>query len=349
MSNIKDILSKPLMLDYLKTRTYPPFIGQTLFPETKKPNMRFEYIKGARNVPVIAHVHAFGTEAELGHREGFGKVSLKALLIKRKIGLDEEIIIELSNPRTDAEFQYLKNEVFNDVDNMVSAVRARIEKMRMDVLSTGLMPVDENGLSFTIDFLVPEANKPVLTGTDLWSSDDSDPIEDMTAWTEIIRDTTGDVLTRTLTSGKVLSRLLRHPKIRSAMFGVNSAMMPTKAQLNAFLEQQGLPKIAVNDAKYRDFDKYDGDGNPLYKTERYFAENKFVMMPDGTMGETLFAPTAEETRLIKDPGIDIRKIGNIIADIYETDEPVGHWTKAVAIAAPSFPLADSVIQATVLA
>ena len=55
MANILDMFGQVQMLDYLKARTYDPFLGQTLFPAVKKPTLKFEYIRGAGNsLPTIA-------------------------------------------------------------------------------------------------------------------------------------------------------------------------------------------------------------------------------------------------------------------------------------------------------
>lgn len=345
MAEIYEVLSKPTVLQYIKNRTYPPLMGQTLFPEVKKPDFEFEYIKGSGGLPVIAHLHAFDTEAEIGSRDGYEKVNFEAFMIKRKIRVDERNIIKLRTPRNDAEFKYVRDKLFNDIDNMVNAVRSRIEKCRMDVLAKGVLEIRENGVNKDVDYLVPDKNKPVLTGTDLWSSPDSDPLKDMLEWKEIVRDATGDVVTRALTSTKILMMLCNHPKIRKAMLGVNSEIIPTRIQLNAFLAEHELPRIAVNDTKYREETSQPG----VYATHRYFPENKFVMMPDGLLGETIYGPTPEEGELMSDKSVDIRDVGNIIVEIYKTKDPVAHWTKAVALSAPSFPMADSVIQATVAA
>ncbi|MEG0450946.1 MAG: major capsid protein, partial [Lysinibacillus sp.] len=90
--------------------------------------------------------------------------------------------------------------------------------------------------------------------------------------------------------------------------------------------------------------------NGTYSTHRYFPVNSFVMFGDGAMGETLFGPTAEENRLTRDPSIEISKIGNVLAMVYEENvDPVSTWTKAVATAIPSFPAADEVFQAQPIA
>jgi hypothetical protein len=341
MPSVLDLFKQAEVLNYLQNRTYAPLLGASLFPEVKKQSLEFELIKGAGRTPVVASVHAFDTEAEIGSREA-SKMALEAALIKRKIGLTEKEIIALENPRNAAEQTYLMQNVYNDIDVLVAGVNARIEQMRMEVLAKGTLTLAENGLNTSINYGVPAANKEALAGTDLWTDTaNSDPLDDLLRWA----DTLGSRPTRALTSNSVLSSLLKHPKVISALFGTGSGRIASRGDLNAFLSQHDLPQIAVYDAKFRK-----QNANGTYTLNRYFPNNSFVMFGDGALGETLFGPTAEEIRLTRDPSIETSKIGNVLAMVYEENvDPVSTWTKAVATAIPSFPAADEVFQATPIA
>lgn len=337
MPSVLELFNQKEILNYLQNREYPQLLGETLFPEIKKPSLEFDLIKGAGQIPVAASVHAFDTESEIGSREA-SKMALELALIKRKLPLTEKEIVALENPRNKAEQDYLMQNVYNDIDVLVQGVLARVEAMRMEVLAKGTLTLAENGLTAVIDYEVPDENKEALTGTDVWTdTTNSDPIGDIMRWA----DTLGTQPTRALTSNTVLAALLSHPKVKDAVFGSNSGRILTLAELNAFLETNKLPKIATYDRKYRR-----QNANGTYTQYRYFPSNAFVMFGDGTLGETLYGPTPEEIRLQRDPSIDITKVGNVLAMVYEESvDPVSTWTKAVATALPSFPAADEVFQA----
>jgi len=115
--------------------------------------------------------------------------------------------------------------------------------------------------------------------------------------------------------------------------------------LDAVMESHGYPVIRTYDEKYKV-----QQSNGAYTTKKYFADNRFVMFNDDLLGETLYGPTAEETRLTRDPSVDTSMVGNVLATVYdETKDPVGTWTKAVATALPSFAAADEVFQAQPIA
>ncbi|WP_138496341.1 major capsid protein [Paenibacillus pinistramenti] len=340
MATVLELFTQKEILNYLQNHEYPALLGETLFPEVKKQSLEFDAIVGASRIPVIASVHGFDTESEIGTREA-SKMALELALIKRKLRMGEREIIALESPRTDAEQQYLMGQVYNDIDVLVAGVRARVEAMRMEVLASGTVTLAENNLSATIDYGVPADHKVVLSGTSLWSDASADPIAALMTWVNAL-----DVRpTRALTSSKVLGTLVKHPKVVGALYGVNgSSRMASRAELNAYLQQLDLPQIAVYDGKYKK-----QLANGTFTTAHYFPENKIALFGDGTLGETIYGPTAEEIRLTRDPSIQTQSVGNVLAMVYEEGtDPVSTWTKAVATALPSFPEADNVFQATVI-
>ncbi|WP_429961809.1 major capsid protein [Enterococcus sp. AZ083] len=336
MPTIMELFTQNEVLSYVRDREYKPLLGETLFPERKQPSLKLDQLSGGSRTPIAASIHDFDTEAEIGSRIA-NKQELELSLIKRKMQLKETDIIALENPRTKAEQDYLVGQVYNDIDQLVAGVRARVEAMRMEVLASGQVTVKENGLNFTLDYHVPDEHKEALTGTNVWINENSDPLADIERWIDAL-DTKP---TRALTSRKIYRALATHPKIIAAIFGKDSGRVVSQADLDAFMETHGYPVIRTYDEKYKV-----QEANGTYTTKKYFPENKFAMFNDDLLGETLYGPTAEETRLTRDPAVDTSLVGNVLASVYdETRDPVGTWTKAVATALPSFAAADEVFQA----
>lgn len=335
-----ELFAQNEVLNYVRDREYKPLLGESLFPERKQPSLKLDQLSGGSRIPIAASIHDFDTEAEIGSRIA-NKQELELSLIKRKMQLKETDIIALENPRTPAEQAYLVGQVYNDIDSLVQGVRARVEAMRMEVLASGQVTVKENGLNFTLDYHVPTEHKEALTGTNVWTNENSDPLADIERWIDAL-DTKP---TRALTSRKIYRALATHPKIIAAIFGKDSGRVVSQADLDAFMETHSYPVIRTYDEKYK---VQQADGT--YTTKKYFPENKFAMFNDDLLGETLYGPTAEETRLTRDPAVDTTLVSNVLASVYdETRDPVGTWTKAVATALPSFAAADEVFQAQPIA
>lgn len=335
-----ELFTQNEVLSYVRDREYKPLLGETLFPERKQPSLKLDQLSGGSRIPIAASIHDFDTEAEIGSRIA-NKQELELSLIKRKMQLKETDIIALENPRTPAEQAYLVGQVYNDIDSLVQGVRARVEAMRMEVLASGQVTVKENGLNFTLDYHVPTEHKEALTGTNVWTNENSDPLADIERWIDAL-DTKP---TRALTSRKIYRALATHPKIIAAIFGKDSGRVVSQADLDAFMETHSYPVIRTYDEKYK---VQQADGT--YTTKKYFPENKFAIFNDDLLGETLYGPTAEETRLTRDPAVDTTLVSNVLASVYdETRDPVGTWTKAVATALPSFAAANEVFQAQPIA
>ena len=121
---ILDMFSQNTVLDYTRNRQYPEMLGDTLFPAVKVPTLEVDILKAGSRVPTIASVSAFDAEAEIGSREA-SKMTTELAYVKRKMQLTEEMLIKLQSPRNSAEENYLKQYVFDDIDAMVQAVKAR--------------------------------------------------------------------------------------------------------------------------------------------------------------------------------------------------------------------------------
>ena len=250
--------------------------------------------------------------------------------------LKEKEIIALESPRNEAEKAYLMRNVYADIDALVESIKARVELMRMEVISTGKITLDENGLDAVIDFGVPAENK--ATNVD-WSSPESNPINDMITW----KNQLDSAPARVLTSTTILAKILSNKNVVNALFGKDSTRIASVGELNNYLEQLQLPKIYTYDNKYRKL-----NANGTYTKHRYFPENAFVMLPGEELGETIYGPTAEEIRLQRDPSVDMKVVGKILAMMYEEGkDPVSTWEKAVASAIPALKCADEIFQAQI--
>lgn len=334
--SVLELFNQKEILNYLKERKYPTMLGEELFPEVKRQSLEFDMLTNGSRTPVIASVHGFDTESEIGQREA-EKMAIELALIKRKMQLKEKEIIALESPRNEAEKAYLMRNVYADFDALVESIKARVEAMRMEIVATGKVTLNENNLDAAIDYGVPDENK--VTNVN-WSSADSNPINDMITW----KNQLDSAPARVLTSTKILSKILANKNVVNALFGKDSARIATVGEVNNYLEQLGLPKIYTYDAKYKKL-----EANGTYTKHRYFPEDAFVMMPGEALGETVYGPTAEEIRLQRDSSVDIRTVGKILAMMYEEGkDPVSTWEKAVATALPTLKCADELFQATII-
>ncbi|EOU1110474.1 major capsid protein [Clostridium perfringens] len=328
MAKIDELFNTKELLNYYRVKKQPAMLGDTLFPARKIQDIKFDMITGANGLPVSASIHAFDTETELASREVLQKGAAELALIKRKIAIGEREIIAINNPRMDSEQKALVMGLFKDGDKMVESVQTRIEAMRMELLSSGKIAINENKVAITLDYKVPAGNKKSFNWSD---ASTAKPLEDIKTLADAVEDASGTKPTRILTSSKVLNKILACESVKKAIFGVNFDKIATRKDLNSLLESMELPQVAVYNAKY----KVQGS-NGKYTTKRYFPENILSMFAENALGETIYGLTAEEIELLGSNKMEEAKmVGNIFVGVEKEGDPVRRYTKAVATALPT--------------
>lgn len=346
MKTILEVFSDEVLMEYARTRQVPQnFIGPVLFPDKPTNSLDFKYIKGTQRSPVMANVQTFGAEASIAQREfGYSYVEGSIPPIKRKIVINEEDLIRYRSPRlnTDDQEQAIDS-IYNDVDNMLDSVQHRVEWMRMQALATGKVTIDELGVKLEVDYGYNASTQTVtLNGTALWSDHtNSNPIDNIREWCDTVETNTGVRPARILTTTATMGHILLNAKVRLMVWGDQGSIKPvTWTDIQNLFAAYKIPPIVTYDVSVRSESRAG-----VISTTRLLADGKFILLPPNALGETLWGPTAEA---LDSDSIDARRAPGIIAQVYRTKEPPAHWTKAAAVALPTFPNADLVYVATVL-
>ncbi|HBI2046310.1 TPA: major capsid protein [Enterococcus faecalis] len=331
MATLNEIITPQDLITFTNELQTTDYLGETLFPSVKVPSFTFRDIRTGNRTPVAASVSAFDAEAEIASREG-RMTDMELAYIKRKIRLSEENLLMLKAPGFQQQQQLAIRAIFNDTEAMVNSVKARIEAMRMEVLTTGKITLDENGIKTKVDYLMKKENQKEAD----WSEEKADPIQSIMDWV-LDADVEPDVM---LMNGLTAQNILNTEAVRKKF--ERSNIMPTLTGLNDYFTAAGLPTIKVYNKAYR---KQLANGK--YTKQRFVADGDIALIPSGALGSTVFGMTPEEARLVTSGTLD-SNAGNIYTMIYESSQdPIATWTKASATAMPSFTEADNVIQAKV--
>ena len=341
MADILKIATPQEISTYLRTINTVPKLGDLLFPNKTVTELKVKNITGADGAPVVAKIHSWNAEAEIGSRDSFSEQELALTFIKKKIPLKEDELMAITNPRTTEELDFLIKNVFNDAKRMKDSVLAKIEAMKMEAAAKGVITITENGITGTIDYKVPSDQKIVLAGStpaDMpWSNAAADILGQLRTYTELMLGK-GVKITRALTTSGVISAMLTNTGIKTAINGsANADKMITLADLNLVLEKAELPQFARYDEVYRE---QNPDGS--YTMKKYFPEGYVSLLPDGELGEGNLGPTPEGRKLIKDGKIS--KMDDVTIYIYESsNDPIETMTKGSASFIPTFPRANEIV------
>lgn len=332
------------------------YLHTVLFPPEETDELTVDVIRNSgSSLPVMAQIAELGTEVEYGSREGLTGDRVTIPKIQRGRAMDEKLVrmalqASQSYGLRDAERNKLRTEQFNDADYAVKAIQSRREWIAMTAVWQGEVHYAEGNVKVDVSWNYTSDQKPVLTGTDKWDDvENSTPLDDIQEWVDIFADK-GIKLTRAMTSKKIITLLRRNLSIRKHYHGdpSGSAQPPalTKAQLQSVFDEMEFPTLVPYDTQARTEDRALTGGKLSFTTVRMLPQNRFVMLPDGPLGNYLWAKTTEEMM----SEIDAVQTGDMGIYVFRdwTKNPIRLRTAGVALSFPAFAWADSVVSATVI-
>lgn len=307
-------------------------------PNDNIDDIEYRVTQGKLKMPDAAKVRAWDTESPIGSRQGLTRLFGELPPMSKKIRLGEEERLRKRKIET-GDNAGIVNAIYDDAANMALAVLARIELMRGEVLETGKVAINENGVAMTVDY--GRAAGHTAAAATKWDAAGSDPIADLQAWVEVYIDENGEAPAQALTSTKVVGTLIKNEKMRQ--YAGRGGFVPgriTVAEAQAILADFSLPPLVPYDTKVR----VDG------VQTRVINEKKLTLVPaaGSGLGGTLFGTTAESLELVEARAIAGGDAAGLVATVHKMDDPVATWTKVAGISLPTLVNPNLTFNATVL-
>lgn len=322
-----------------------PYLGETLFPARKQLGLDLSWIKGSGGLPVVLKPSEFDAKATLRDRPQAQKVDTEMPMFREGMRIGERERQEILKVMSAANSQYLMpvlQRIYDDATHLVEGARAVTERMRMQLLSTGRVSIQDNRINYDYDFQLPDAHTETLTGTAQWSDPDSNPVDDIRTWQDTVEDDTGVRPTRAICSRKTWNYLLKNNAIRLDMNPVGGQnIILTDSMLQQYLDVKLGITVAVYNKKYAL--EVGGSSN------QFFPDDVFTLIPDGKLGDTYYGTTNEEADLmagVSNAEVSIVDTGVAVTSVKEP-HPVNVYTIVSMISLPSFETIDSIFIATV--
>ena len=293
------------------------FVGLKLLPMEKTANLKvamYQLLKG-NDIPVIALVHAFDSEARVGDRPMYKEIEAQLLLIKEKINQGEELRKKIKDMGMDSTERSILNAIYDDVANEITKVLTAFERRACELLSTGKVVVDENGAKVTIDFGFDLAtNKIDFTG---WS----DPTHDIIGDIITLRTTSKNKIVRQIVSSKIMGYILANEKLNK--IAENTNVYVTIDWAKTYIQNLTGIEMIVDDRTFK-------DSYASNVEHRFFDENTVISLTSrGAIGKTFMTSTPTE-----DANATDYKYGNVAVHQWRTDDPYTSWTKAEGCGLP---------------
>lgn len=325
------------------TRPNDPIDG--LFGDERTDNIMayWQTIAAEYQIPMMAQFHGFDTEAQTTFRVPVDTRNIEKGLIKVKINQSERMRALLrSGVRNDQMYNYVLDDGIRLADQVVTRTKAA----KNELMATGKVTINENGLDLAVDYGVPAAQ------TSLTINMDAD--QDIPSQIQTIVDAAkekGVTLTGMMTSQQNITKLRGNGAIQKAINGnIGAGALVRSTALNAYLEDEfGLSRVITNDLTYGASASVGTDGRPSVTAKRYYPKDKitfFAANPAGRLGVGLWGdPPEVDTgafHLVQGSG---ESPYVYIMQWAETD-PAVIWTKASALFIPVLYNPNSLFIAT---
>ena len=338
MKSIFDLVTAKNIAQYWieKNVNEQPLLGETLFPAVREIGIKLEWIKGAKNQPVGLRLAAYDTKAIRRDRQGFEEYSTKMPFFKESMYIDEELrqnLNTLMQTNNEQVINQILTKIFDDEITLVKAARVTLERMRMEALTAGTVTLGNNGQAYSYDYGVPADQK--VDVTKVWSDPSADIIGDITKFVEDMK-AKGVVITRAVCNSSVAKNFRTNNAIKNAIyvFANGTVNVTTTRALDYIYNETGI-SIYVYDDVYV---------NESGQAVKYVPDNTLVLMPEGTLGNTHFGVTPEESDLSNSLKAEVSIIENGVAvTTYGTEDPVNVETKVSMVALPSFERANEIV------
>lgn len=338
MASIYDLVTAQNIAAYWeeKNQNTQPLLGETLFPKKKRLGTKLEWIKGANNQPVALRTSTFDAKAIRRDREGIDQYDTKMPFFKESKYIDEEMRQELNNliASNNAEvINAILTNIFDDEAELIDASEISLERMRMEVLTTGTITLADNGQSYEYDYQLDASQK--VDATTAWSSADADIIGDIV---KIVEDAKarGVNITRAICNASVAKLFRTNTAIKNAVYVFANGTVPvTTARAIDYIYNETGVRFYVYDNVYVNASK---------QAVKYVPNDTVVFMADGDLGYTNMGTTPEESDLRNNLNADVAIVnGGVAVTTSQIVDPVNVETKVSMVALPSFERANNIV------
>jgi hypothetical protein len=320
------------------------FALQQYLPNQFVEDIEFKVRKGGFKDVETAEYRPWDTPAPMTGRQGISFMRGEIAPLSRQIALGEEEMLRLRQLQSGSDTD-LVNAIYDDATRMIRSVQARVELARGQLLTTGKVTLNENGLQLEADFGMKSTHLPVAAAS--WAVNTTDILTDLLTWQELYVDDTGVEPGGILMSRKILGYMINNQTMReAASFGGIVPGRINAEAVDAILAGHGLPPVTLYDTRVR----VGGGNNSPGTSTRVIPDDKLLFTPPAgeTVGSTLYGITAEAIKLAAKGMIVQSDMPGVVAVVTGNDHPVQTFTVGTAVALPVMPAPDLIICADVV-
>lgn len=327
-----------------RAQNRPPYIGELFFPRNKQLGLEFSTLKGRRGAPVELVASSFDSKVLYRDRIGLELANGKLPYFKEAYKTPEELMMKIATLQEIYANQLIPM-VFDDVYDLLLSAEVTAERMRMQLLSQGVITIQANGVDKEYDYGFDSVNQ-LKTETKLWSATDASPFKTLITQIRNYKKLTKKDAKAILMSDTLFTYLTTDTTLLDVfakMSVPNPA--PTDAEILSYLEKKFNVTFIINDKVYRKARDFEG------VDVHFYPEDRFTILPDMPLGETLYGTTPEEIDLTtgQSNALSATLIDNVVTiTTWKEPDPVVEVVKASEVVAPTCPYIEYIYIVKVL-
>lgn len=244
----------------------------------------------------------------------------------------------------------LVDAIYNDLENLTRYAQNRVELAWGDVLTDGVLTINENGVQQQVDYGI--AGSQLVTASTLWSNHAaSTPLTDLIAWTGVYSGVNGAPQGQFVTSTAVVQHLMQNAQLINAIKGANTgATWVSIVEINNFLAGFGIPPFQVptdgqpGGSIYASSFDVDGSTVPAFPTNRLL----FLPADLSTLGFTAWGTPTTSLELNAN-NVQVESAAGLIGILVREEQPPFRKTTFVdGVVLPVLADPRKILVATVL-
>ena len=322
----------------------PPYLGESFFPPVKQDGLDINLIKGKQGLPIALVSANWDTDVLYRDRIGFNALQAELPFFKEAYKVSEKLrqdIIKYNEKYVAPLF----NQVFDDVNDLLVGAEVTAERMRMQILGTGTISIQENGVDKQYNYGF-DSTTQLVTESTLWSASGAHPFKSFVARIKAYKTLTKKKAVVAIFGYDAYQALINDADIISYFESLTTPLLaPTEDEIHAYIERRSGVRVILNDTQYIKARDKTKTATYYYPTDRY------TLLSTMDMGETVYGTTPEEADLLGGASnvLNGEVLSNGVAvTTWKEADPVCVSVKVSEVVAPSCPQIDKIYIVKVL-
>ncbi len=235
---------QPEFLGYVENRVLPrQYLLKAISATDTTYDIDFSYDVFTQTYAPSASITGWNSGAPLRDKQGLKTLTQEVAKIQHGFRLDEREQLKFTNPRVENERQRAIQRIYDQTDRLIEGVNDTEEWLRAQAVYNGIIVYSKNDVRINVGFGLSAKVTPTIPWSDRVNST---PLDDLRVAIKAYKDANAGQAPRYIDiSGDVMLDLTLSTQARGALFGVNSAMLPTREQVQSIITQIADAPITI--------------------------------------------------------------------------------------------------------